>query len=74
MLESREPNDAGIIIEFKVQDADEEKDLQDTAKRALEQIEQRRYEEMLVEKGVPKERIRKYGFAFCGKKVLVLRC
>lgn len=63
-----------MLLEFKVQDADEEKDLQDTAKRALEQIEQRRYEEMLVEKGVPKERIRKYGFAFCGKKVLILRC
>ena len=42
--------------------------------KALDQIEQRRYEEMLVEKGVPKERIRKYGFAFCGKKVLILRC
>ena len=30
MLESREPNDAGIIIEFKVQDPSEEKELSDT--------------------------------------------
>ncbi len=74
MLEPRRAGADGMLLEFKVQDADEEKDLQDTAKRALEQIEQRRYEEMLVEKGVPKERIRKYSFAFCGKKVLILRC
>ena len=29
------------------------------------------YQANLIAKGIPKERIRKYGFAFCGKKVLI---
>ena len=40
-------------------------------KVALKQIEDRKYETALVSKGIPKEKIRKYGFAFCGKKVLI---
>ena len=38
---------------------------------ALDQIDEKRYDIMLLEKGVAKEKIRKYGFAFCGKKVLI---
>ena len=34
-------------------------------------INTRIYETILMEKGVPREKIRKYGFAFCGKKVLI---
>lgn len=70
VLEPKQGDD-GIILEFKVQDTDDEKELTDTVKAALQQIEERKYETMLVSKGVPKERIRKYGFAFCGKKVLI---
>ena len=70
LLEPKREED-GIILEFKVQDAEEEAELIDTVKAALEQIEKKRYESILIEKGVPKERIRKYGFAFCGKKVLI---
>lgn len=74
MLEPRivsgiQKNDA-IILEFKVQD-EEEKELSDTAQEALRQIEKRNYQVNLVAKGIPEERIRKYGFAFCGKKVLI---
>ncbi len=72
LLEPKREED-GIILEFKVQDAEEEAELIDTVKAALEQIEKKRYESILIEKGVPKERIRKYGFAFCGKKVLIGR-
>lgn len=60
-----------IILEFKVQDKEEEAELADTVKSALEQIERQDYEAILLAKGIPRERIRKYGFAFCGKRVLI---
>lgn len=63
--------DDAVIIEFKVQYGDEEAELSDTVEAALKQIRERNYEASLVARGIPKERIRKYGFAFCGKKVLI---
>ncbi len=71
MLEPRRKEDKAIIIEFKVYDADDEETLEDTAASALKQIEDRQYAQMLIHKGVPEENIRKYGFAFQGKKVLI---
>lgn len=35
------------------------------------QIEKRKYRETLLEKGIAKKRIRCYGFAFEGKRVLI---
>lgn len=64
-------DDDGIILEFKVQDEEEEMELADTVKAALRQIGEKQYEAALIERGVPRENIRKYGFAFCGKKVLI---
>ena len=63
------PPDA-IIIEFKVQDT-EETELTETVRSALKQIEERDYQASLIARGIPEERIRKYGFAFCGKRVLI---
>lgn len=62
--------DDGIIIEFKVQD-DDEKDLADTVREALRQIEEKNYQADLEARGIPAKRIRRYGFAFCGKRVLI---
>lgn len=59
-----------MILEFKVQD-EEEQDLSDTVTEALRQIDERDYQANLVAKGIPREKIRRYGFAFCGKKVLI---
>lgn len=72
MLEPLRMDDDAIIIEFKVFRPGREKELLDTARAALAQIEEMKYEAMLTDKGIAKERIRKYGFAFRGKEVLIM--
>lgn len=71
MLEPLHAGDDAILMEFKVHDPEEEKTLQDTADSALAQIEEKRYDALLLQKGISAQRIRRYGFAFEGKKVLV---
>lgn len=43
----------------------------ETVNAALEQIEEKKYETVLIEKGISKEKIHRYGFAFQGKRVLI---
>ena len=63
--------DDAIVIEFKVHELDEEESLKDTVRTALDQITEKNYDAELLAQGIPAERIRHYGFAFEGKKVLI---
>ena len=72
LLEPLHPDrDDGIILEFKVFQPKKEKKLEDTVQAALKQIEEKEYDRALIAKGIPKERLRRYGFAFRGKEVLI---
>ncbi|MDY5846453.1 MAG: AAA family ATPase [Bariatricus sp.] len=72
MLEPKSPKeDDAMILEFKVQDEEDEKTLKDTVNSALRQIEEKQYATQLISKGIPKDCIRSYGFAFRGKQILI---
>ena len=71
MLIPRQKKEMAFVLEFKVYDSEEEKDLKDTVQSALNQIIEKNYDMELVERGVLKECIRHYGFAFEGKRVLI---
>ena len=72
MFEPKNPQeDDAIILEFKVFNKRRENSLEDTVEEALRQIDKKQYAAGLMEKGISKDRIRKYGFAFEGKNVLI---
>ena len=64
-------NQPCIVIEFKVINPKKEKTLEETVEAALNQIEDKGYDAELVKRGVKKENIHHYGFAFKGKNVLI---
>ena len=75
MIPKHSTNEAGkklpaIVLEFKVK-RDSEKSLEEAVEVAHRQIEEKRYDEEILALGIEKERIRHYGFAFEGKKVLI---
>ena len=71
MIVPKNKTENAYVFEFKVLDPDEEQSLEDTVQAAMQQIEEKKYVTSLVEKGIPKENIYCYGFAFEGKKVLI---
>ena len=71
MLIPRQKNQLAFVLEFKVYNAQEELKLEDTVQSALLQIEEKHYDTELIERGISKSKIRHYGFAFEGKKVLI---
>ena len=71
IMEPLEENLDAIVMEFKVQNTAKEKSLEQTVQNALRQIDEKQYDTELLARGITKERIRHYGFAFRGKKVLI---
>lgn len=71
ILEPLEDGLDAIILEFKVRKCKREATLADTVNVALQQIEEKGYATDLIAKGIQENKIRKYGFAFEGKHVLI---
>ena len=71
VMEPLKENLDAIVMEFKVQNMKKEKSLEQTVENALRQIDEKEYDTELLARGIKKERIRHYGFAFEGKKVLI---
>ena len=71
MLEPIDKSKNAYIFEFKVHKPLKENTLEETMENALKQIEEKQYETDLISRGIPKENIYKYGFAFRGKEVLI---
>lgn len=71
MMEPLRETDDAIIMEFKVFSRTRDKSMDKAVENALSQIETMKYDTELISRGIPKERIRHYGFAFDGQTVLI---
>ena len=71
MMEPLCEEDDAFVLEFKVFNKRKESSLDDTVRAAKAQIEEKHYVSNLIARGISPEKIRKYGFAFKGKKVLI---
>ena len=71
MLVPHDTKDRAFIIEFKVVNKNKKETLEIALTNALAQIEEKKYEQELLDLGATDDNIIKYGFAFEGKKVLI---
>ncbi|MBR1472521.1 MAG: AAA family ATPase [Lachnospiraceae bacterium] len=72
VMEPKDTKNVAVIMEFKVLNKKAgEESLEDTAANALKQIEEKKYDADLLQRGIPAENILKYGFAFEGEKCLI---
>jgi len=69
MIIPKNPVQTGYVIEFKSVDKDENETVENAVKAALAQIEAKKYETELVERGI--KHIKKLAIAFSGKEVFV---
>lgn len=67
LMEPKNIHDPAYILEFKVYNPKKEDSLQDTLTAALAQIREKNYDAVLLAKGISKDQIRHYGFAFMGE-------
>ena len=65
----RDPIQTGYVIEFKSVDKDENETVDSAIKAALAQIEKKKYDTELVERGI--KQIKKLAIVFSGKEVFV---
>ncbi|MCP5052115.1 MAG: AAA family ATPase, partial [bacterium] len=69
MIFPRNPSRIGYVIEFKAVDKDDNETMEDALEKALKQIEEKKYETELVDRGI--KQIKKLAIAFSGKEVCV---
>lgn len=72
LLEPRDEKSDGIILEYKIFDPGRDKDLNDTVDRALKQVTEKKYQAALEARGIKKDRIKVYAFAYKGKEVKIV--
>ena len=69
MLDPKDKNANSFIMEFKVYKEDDEENIEDTIANAMKQIEEKKYESNLIERGF--DNITKMVFAFRGKEIMM---
>lgn len=71
VMEPKNKKSHAYVFEFKVRNPDSEMKLEETVQSALAQIEEKEYDTVLIARGIRREQIHHYGFAFEGKRVLI---